>query len=1064
VVYLRTLGESVIEVGEVRIGPSAPHVFAALLYLALECGRRVPRGRLRELLFPTTDERSGSHSLRQLLYRMRRMGVGLRADATGVLLPVDAVRADFQQFLVPADGARADLARISGGFLPGFAPVFSRPFAEWLEERRAELLLRICRTLARELGEHRRAARWRLAEETARAVLSLDPFNEGATLALAEALALTGSKLEAVRLLDSYLEEVGPRDRAFRLPATALRRRVADRLAETQYPASSRMVGREGMLVQLRGALERAEAGESLACHVWGEAGIGKTRLLTEFSRAATLGGARVEQVNAQPHDVRRPMGAFSDLVPALLKLPGALGCSPEAIGLLTRLFKYGGGPASSLSPDIRDAEFLSANITRAISELLDALTAESTIIVTFEDAQWFDAISLRVFSDLIAERKHRRLLVILTSRESVIGVNSADVHRLMTVRLQPLEPDDSRSLLADLFVAAKTQPNDELIDWCLAAAGGNPFFLQSLAARYIATGDLQTIPEPLAALLDHRLSLLDRRARRVFEACSVLGRHSTLDRLEAVLGAYTFEFLDGLQTLEEQGFVKSNGRRVSSTHILLSDIALGRTPPGVRTLLHRNTARVLQDEPLDQSSATLLWDCAEHWLQAGDRAKALNALRACARHALEIGHPGDACDVLVRASELTEAVSDRMDTAEALMVAGEIAERWELVTDAVRAYIQLAAQQGRPVGDYHEYRILELESLLYSGADPASLLPAFRRYAHDTAAPASIRVRAATGLVFLAEEIISTGLATEGFEAANAATTGAIELAPDRFKLDLVYYVVSGRFEEAVALARAGAKSRDGSVTQVCQRIWLAGFALLRAGLIEEGCASIESCFKMAMDAHLHSTAAWAAVGLACVLRDAGRTSEARSWHARAAGLLNRDVAIRRLLNHLSNCVLFALDEGDFEAARRALQRAAEIPASRAGVSRLVLLALEVRVKQLADLDDCSDAELKELLDGYFLGRGVGHHDEVIVTIWNALVRRRRVEYADALVRDYLNRHRRIRWPLSPELKEIAWRLAADQSGSEQPIQPGAGANHAVAGSAQGGQSTTAQPPINCV
>jgi tetratricopeptide (TPR) repeat protein len=405
----------------------------------------------------------------------------------------------------------------------------------------------------------------------------------------------------------------------------------------------------------------------------------------------------------------------------------------------------------------------------------------------------------------------------------------------------------------------------------------------------------------------------------------------------------------------------------------------------------------------------------------------------------------------------LAEAVDDRMDTAEALMVAGEIAERWELVTETVRAYMQLAAQQGRPVSDYHEYRILELESLASSGANPASLVPDYRRYAHDTAAPASIRVRAATGLVVLAEEVISADLTTEAFEAANAATAEAIEPLPDRFKLDLVHYVVSGRFEEAVALARAGAQARDGNITEVCRRIWLAGFALLRAGLVDEGCASIETCFKMASDAHLHSTAAYAAVSLACVLRDAGRVAEARSWHIRAAGLINRHVAIRRSLNHLSNCVLFSLDEGDFEAARRALQRAAEIPASRAGLSRLVLLALEVRVKQLAESYDCSDDELQELLDGHLLGKGVGHHDEVIVTIWNALVRRRRVEYANALASGYLS-DRRIRWPLSPELKTIARRLSAQESGSEGPMKPGVSTINDVGVSSERDQSSTTQ------
>jgi DNA-binding SARP family transcriptional activator len=69
VIHLHTLGDTLIKVGEKNVRPSSPLVFGALLYLAMERGRRVPRAALQELLFPEADERSGAHSLRQLLYR-----------------------------------------------------------------------------------------------------------------------------------------------------------------------------------------------------------------------------------------------------------------------------------------------------------------------------------------------------------------------------------------------------------------------------------------------------------------------------------------------------------------------------------------------------------------------------------------------------------------------------------------------------------------------------------------------------------------------------------------------------------------------------------------------------------------------------------------------------------------------------------------------------------------------------------------------------------------------------------------------------------------------------------
>ena len=50
-IYLHTLGDALIKVGEKEVRPSSPLVFAALLYLAMERGHRVPRAALQELLF-----------------------------------------------------------------------------------------------------------------------------------------------------------------------------------------------------------------------------------------------------------------------------------------------------------------------------------------------------------------------------------------------------------------------------------------------------------------------------------------------------------------------------------------------------------------------------------------------------------------------------------------------------------------------------------------------------------------------------------------------------------------------------------------------------------------------------------------------------------------------------------------------------------------------------------------------------------------------------------------------------------------------------------------------------
>ena len=73
-IRLRTLGECIIEVDGERITPEYDSLFAALVYLTAERGRRVTRQALAELLWPHHDVAKGRHCLRQLLYRLRLVG------------------------------------------------------------------------------------------------------------------------------------------------------------------------------------------------------------------------------------------------------------------------------------------------------------------------------------------------------------------------------------------------------------------------------------------------------------------------------------------------------------------------------------------------------------------------------------------------------------------------------------------------------------------------------------------------------------------------------------------------------------------------------------------------------------------------------------------------------------------------------------------------------------------------------------------------------------------------------------------------------------------------------
>src|SRR5690242_20025926 len=77
-IRLRIVGESVIEVGDKRVTPASPQLFALLLVLGMEPHRGFSRSELIELMYPdraSVDE--SLHRLRQTLYKLRGIGAPL---------------------------------------------------------------------------------------------------------------------------------------------------------------------------------------------------------------------------------------------------------------------------------------------------------------------------------------------------------------------------------------------------------------------------------------------------------------------------------------------------------------------------------------------------------------------------------------------------------------------------------------------------------------------------------------------------------------------------------------------------------------------------------------------------------------------------------------------------------------------------------------------------------------------------------------------------------------------------------------------------------------------------
>lgn len=794
---LRSLGQAIIEANESIVTPSAEAIFATSLYLIMEAGRPVGREELTRLVWPSVSEGQAQHGLRQVLYKLKSYGATIKADRSSLILSPRFCSTDFAELLEPRPNSilEALAEKVGGSFLPGYRPELSDQFAVWVERQRDIVHSAAARALVAGMQAKKRVSDWTGAEQLASMCLTIDPLNEEATLTVAEAAALGGSKAKALSILNNYLKEIGDDASEIKLPAALLRRRISEAYQENIFPIrDAPFVGREEEMAELTRALARAQKGNGSAYVITGEPGIGKTRLVQEFTRVASLQRVHIVRVGCQSHDVRRPLSAFVDMVPKLLALPGALGCSPESMGYLKKLTALE-QETPSAEHSIKSTEGIFEHVRAALLDLVDALTGEFCLIVHIEDSQWMDDYSRALHESLIAKVQVQRLLILtsLTQASPDLSLNSSP--RSLTLHLKPLSRVTS-AILVGSMLSNRRATSQRFREWCAVTGCGNPFFITELAG-YASDDGSFTAPPSLTNLIDARLASLSTLSQRVLQASGILGRHSQLELLEVVLGERRILLLESLDELAKGGFVDVDSQDIVSRHALITQAALGRASIASKTLLHLHAANALQAKA--QENATILWDCAEHWRQAGERSRAIDLMSSCARHSLELGLPLEAASMLEAAADLSgdaRQIELLRDCTTAYKVAGEWREAIRLADRTLNA-IKMAPNS---LALLPEAELEKLVTLARSTGLSRDELRKLLLLLRSSDARISTRIQAAIVIMMTADNKQDKNLANEVYSTVNEISPTTQTEWAHHHHLLLIYFCSFGDSKRALA------------------------------------------------------------------------------------------------------------------------------------------------------------------------------------------------------------------------------------------------------------------------
>lgn len=413
------------------------------------------------------------------------------------------------------------------------------------------------------------------------------------------------------------------------------------------------MIGRDAELGQLRGLVSnllRNNLGQFVLIH--GEAGIGKTRLLSELKSqlganiAIYQGHALAYQNSVHYHlfhdlfesylgcDLDAPENrareALREKVKAALNQSELHGRAEDMLLYLEHLLNL--PPSSEAAAGLLQVltpEQLRQQVFYAVRDLFLAEAARRPLILIFEDAHWIDETSLHLVQFLLETVNRAPLLVITTSRH----IEDGPVARLVdwtrqnlgdhctSIQLQSLHPDQSEELLLHLLSLHRLP--DNFRKQILERAAGNPFFLEEILRMLIDEGYLRRerdgyilqpgtnlanlgVPASLEALILARFDRLGQAEKRLLQIASVIGYQFSLPLLKEVLKQLEplehweeLSFLISFSLLIDREFIIARpevaGGEYRFKHFLLADAIYSTLLKRDRSVYHSRVAAAIE-------------------------------------------------------------------------------------------------------------------------------------------------------------------------------------------------------------------------------------------------------------------------------------------------------------------------------------------------------------------------------------------------------------------------------------------------------------------------------------
>ncbi len=547
---------------------------AIFYYLCVR--RRVTRDELVNLFWSELKEETAKKNLRNALYQIKKTlgDTVLKTPKRTIVELGDSVEidCDVDQLL-----EHKEIDAYIGPFLQGYTVKNAINFDEWMIGFREHCRERFTE-YAYEAVENDEEDTNHLIQ-TMQVVIKVDPYDERAYRLIMDAYARSGHVNKSFKIFQS-LKNILNEDLGVEpdLETKSLFEKLAVQREEESAPRQpTNMYGRKQELETLNRGLRNYIAGISFkSILIEGEAGIGKTTLLENFLESHVF--ARVSEGTNVPiilnticyqSEAAFYLKPWHAILEQIIDLTNAhdIFWPVQWRRELLRIFPSLAERLVIDEMDIEQSISLSPTLQihlleDIIGQLLGLITSRFKIVITVDDLQWMDEMSLAILTSQMLQYGRDKLMFIGLKRSgssNVVRKMKATLLRNGLIDVIHLSRFTKSDIKAFLKQTDSSIGDEEVLDAIYSETEGNPFFIKEYLIA-LSESETCTMTTAMRNIIEGRFNDLTKDASNLLDLIACFSDKIEFEALREVSGKSELELLELIDELQGKNILLEGG------------------------------------------------------------------------------------------------------------------------------------------------------------------------------------------------------------------------------------------------------------------------------------------------------------------------------------------------------------------------------------------------------------------------------------------------------------------------------------------------------------------------